>query len=502
MYYFKDAITKEDKKILNEQVNIFIQFIDTNKDESEIESYNITEDEIAEELKKMGIIRNNYEFEELNVFLKEELFNRLIKAVTMKISENIEDKFIERLYDKLKENYYCKNKYNLVDLFCGAGGMSLGFSQEGIIPIFANDIDRTCVETYKFNHPYLHKENIVCGDLVEIVDNLDKYEILNDEIDYIIGGPPCQGFSSANKQRIIDDPRNQLYKYFLKTVAKLQPKIVVMENVKGMLNVANQVVEDFDTIVDEVNPYGQKYLVSYQVLNSFDFSVAQKRERLIYIGIRKDVVSKVGIFPEECFKNLNLEDNKKFVFADATYGLPSLSAQKEKNKNEIDSEFTGYKIKREKNMSVNEYIQMINNNDKTPYLFNHKARYLNDNNYEIYKLMKPGDDGTAPQIQDIYRYSHRNHCFKDRYYKMFKNRPARTITAHLKMDGHSHIHPEQIRSITPREAARLQSFPDSYFFLGLYLDTFRQIGNAVPPLMARHIAKELNIILEKYYEKS
>lgn len=105
--------------------------------------------------------------------------------------------------------------------------------------------------------------------------------------------------------------------------------------------------------------------------------------------------------------------------------------------------------------------------------------------------MKQGDDGTAEQIQDIYRYSHRNNKFKDRYFRLYADRPSRTITAHLKMDGHSHIHPFQNRSITPREAARLQSFPDDYLFLGSYLETFMQIGNAVPPLLSEAISNEL-----------
>ncbi|MBK6772718.1 MAG: DNA cytosine methyltransferase [Ignavibacteria bacterium] len=100
-----------------------------------------------------------------------------------------------------------------------------------------------------------------------------------------------------------------------------------------------------------------------------------------------------------------------------------------------------------------------------------------------------GDDGTNKKISDIMPYLHRNHLFKDKYFKLIADKPSKTITAHLKMDCHSHIHPFQIRSITPREAARIQSFPDDYVFLGAYLKTFMQIGNAVPPLMARGIAK-------------
>ena len=108
--------------------------------------------------------------------------------------------------------------------------------------------------------------------------------------------------------------------------------------------------------------------------------------------------------------------------------------------------------------------------------------------------MEQGQDSTVESVADIMPYSHRNHCFKDKYFKLIADRPSRTITAHLKMDCHSHIHPFQIRSLTPREAARVQSFPDDYFFLGAYLKTYMQVGNAVPPMMARGIAS----IIKKY----
>ena len=115
-------------------------------------------------------------------------------------------------------------------------------------------------------------------------------------------------------------------------------------------------------------------------------------------------------------------------------------------------------------------------------------------NYEIFKRLGQGEDATNPKIADIMPYSRRNGIFKDKYFKLYADRPCRTITAHLKMDCLSHIHPYQIRSITPREAARVQSFPDDYLFLGAYLKTYMQIGNAVPILMAKQIAN----IIKKY----
>lgn len=117
-------------------------------------------------------------------------------------------------------------------------------------------------------------------------------DYIDEDVDVVVGGPPCQGFSSANQQRIIDDPRNELYKYYIECVKKILPKFVVMENVRGMLKVADQVVEDYESIEEKKNGFTYGYTVSYKILNSLDFSVAQSRERLIYIAIRNDVAEK------------------------------------------------------------------------------------------------------------------------------------------------------------------------------------------------------------------
>jgi DNA (cytosine-5)-methyltransferase 1 len=162
---------------------------------------------------------------------------------------------------------------------------------------------------------------------------------------------------------------------------------------------------------------------------------------------------------------------------------------------EVDDEVTGKKIDANQFLgNENNYLRKINQNRIIPLVFNHKARYTNDINYEIYSKLGQGEDGTSKKIENIMPYKHRNHIFKDKYFKLRADKPSRTITAHLRMDCHSHIHPHQIRSITPREAARIQSFPDDYIFLGPYLKTYMQIGNAVPPLMARGIAK----VIKKY----
>ena len=386
----------------------------------------------------------------------------------------------------------------MVDLFCGAGGLSLGFKQNGFKTLFANDFDSLCIETYKYNHPEIPSESIVCGDIREISEHIGKY--IHEDVDVVIGGPPCQGFSSANKHhRVIDDPRNELYKFFVKCIEQLSPKIVVMENVKGMLKVANQVVEDYESLKIHKDGYTYTYSVYYELLNSADFSVAQSRERLIYIAIRNDVSEKMDVTPKDLFKQIheNNESNPIYNLSKALDGVRSLVAPHEKNVGEIDTEEGGRKIDSNPYTGLeNEYLRLINQDREIPLVFNHKARYCSELNYEIYRRMNPGDDATDPKIADIMPYAHRNDKFKDKYYRLYADRPCRTITAHLRSDCHSHIHPYEDRAITPREAARVQSFPDDYLFLGPYLKTYIQIGNAVPTVMARGIAN----VVKQYVE--
>lgn len=452
---------------------------------NELMDMGILEDQSSLKLLK-DLIRENYDcfISSIYFYLKNK---DLFGSVLYKLSNK------ERL--RLQHLEISSSKPNFVDLFAGAGGLSCGFTQAGFKVLFANDIDDTCINTYQFNHPEVPSKNIVQGDLRAIVDNIDSY--INSSVDVLVGGPPCQGFSSANQQRIIDDPRNELYKYFIKAIKKVLPKIVIMENVRGMLSVADQVVADYENINEFRDGIHYTYSVSYKLLNSYDFSVAQSRERLIYIAIRNDVsknqyITPQGIFDEIEQSNIN---SPKFILSDALDYLKPLEALSIKNKNEIDFEKSGRKIDvnlYEGNDSL--YLKLINSNRKIPFVFNHKARYLNELNYEIYKLMDQGDDASNPKIYDIMPYKNRLHCFKDKYYKLIASKPSRTITAHLKMDGHSHIHPYQVRSLTPREAARCQSFPDDYLFLGPYLKTFMQIGNAVPCLMAKRIAE----IIKRY----
>ena len=493
--------TLKEKKSFIEKITIYYKIVlaFANKNKLNIGEESITELTLNK-LIELHIIQENKDLIPLKKILKTELFNNFINAVNFSIQHkrelgNILDKLEPSKRKKKQSSKKNDSKPKLVDFFCGAGGLSLGFIQEGFHVDLANDYEDVCIQTYRYNHPEIPENRVIHGDIRKIVDDIDR--LVASDIDGVVGGPPCQGFSSANQQRIIDDPRNELYKYFIKAVQKITPKFVVMENVRGMLPYAEQVAEDYNNIKSIKDNKTYTYSIAYKVLVSDDFGVAQKRHRLIFIALRNDIIETNKITPNEIFKQIedSNSNKKRHVLSDALEYIKPLEAPRIKNMTEVDDEITGKKIDFNTfNGNENAYIKSINNNREIDFVFNHKARYTNDINYEIYKRLEQGNDGTNTKIADIMPYKHRNHVFKDKYFKLVADKPSRTITAHLKMDCHSHIHPFQVRSITPREAARIQSFPDDYLFLGAYLKTYMQIGNAVPPMMARGIAK----IIKKY----
>ena len=495
---FESVNNRKNKEEFLEKILIYIRLVEViaERTHSSMPTIDTVSNTMISELKDMGIITDESDLSSLKVIVSNN-YQRFLSSLAFYLHNkslfgNLLDKLNNKKRRELQEKEIASGKPSFVDFFAGAGGLSCGFTQAGFRVSFANDFEDVCVRTYRYNHPELPASKVLKGDIRTIVDNISNY--VSDNVDVVVGGPPCQGFSSANQQRIIDDPRNELYKYYIKAVSSILPKFVVMENVKGMLKVANQVVEDYANINEYRNGKRYTYNVSYELLNSVDFSVAQSRERLIYIAIRNDIEEDFGITPMQIFQEIK-ENNKQrphYVLRDALEAIKPLEAPRIKNTNEIDNDVTGKKI--DNNTFVgneNPYLCLINGGKAEPILYNHKARYLNDINYKIYKLLDQGNDAADPKIKGIMPYENRLHCFKDKYYKLIADKPSRTITAHLRMDCHSHIHPFQVRAITPREAARCQSFPDDYMFLGPYLKTYMQIGNAVPCLMAKGIAETI-----------
>ncbi len=456
----------------------FIAFINAGLDNKENKDINVCLDRVTKPVKE-EFLNDRAELYKDDVNNDSELMEAF-KKLAFICNENEQgcckcpvNKYCNTYIENARENV-SEDSLKMIDLFCGAGGLSLGFTQEGFVTSLANDIQDCCVDTYAHNHPETPRDHIVLGDIKDVVKNFDEL-LAGRRADIVVGGPPCQGFSMANRQRLIDDPRNYLYKSYVEVVKKIHPKFFVMENVKGMLSVAEQVKEDFRAI---------GYSVECHILNAKNFGVPQNRERLIYIG------NCIGIDNEQIFNEIfALSENiPEHNLGDALFALRELKASRVKNSTESGSAESGYKIERNNNMESNDYISYINQSRVVKVVANHKARYNNDRDIEIYGRMDPGDRSDDPKIADIMPYSRRNDIFKDKYFKLESDKVCKTITAHMKFDCNMYIHPTQARGLTPREAARVQSYPDDYFFRGAYTKTYMQIGNSVPPLLGRAIA--------------
>lgn len=492
-------ISKADKDFFIEKVNIYCRLVEcfAQKESISIKEKEVSEDVIAYMI-EMGVISSANELQNLSKLIGKNQFDQFVKCASFALEHPNVRKYLLNLNNSERKQLQNSptSKPTIVDLFCGAGGLSLGFIEAGYRVVLANDIQDVCCETYKYNHPELSSDKVVLGDIRQVLDDFS----ISDNIDIVIGGPPCQGFSSANKHhKVIDDPRNLLYKYFIEAVTKFAPKCVVMENVKGMLKVADQVISDYSDIRVTVNGQTESYIAAYKLFNAQHFGVSQSRERLIYLAIRSDIARKYNVSPATIFDEIIKSNKDRAIqpLRKALEFIKPLQSPRIKGLTNFDDEVTGKKIDvNEYSGTDNEYLAEINCGRYIPFVYNHKARYASDTNYLIFERLEQGDDATNDKIRDIMPYAHRNHCFKDKYYKLVADKPCRTITAHLRMDCLSHIHPFQVRTITPREAARIQSFPDDYLFLGAYLKTYMQIGNAVPPLMAKRIATILKLYLQ------
>lgn len=361
----------------------------------------------------------------------------------------------------------------MADLFAGCGGLSLGLEQAGFSPCFVNEIEPTFCSTYKYNHS-LSEDHYFVGDIKDLNENIDKYDKYITDLDLVCGGPPCQGFSMANRQRVIDDPRNRLYKEYLIFLQHTKPKFFIMENVRGMSNKFEEIKEDFKEYL------GNEYKFDYRLLYAQDFGVPQNRERFIMIGNR------IGIEPKNIFDQIYSYKKESFKLKDALYGLPKLGNKTEKGKPNIENAISGF-TEVEFEYADTEFYRFINGDKKIDKLYNHKNRYNNDRDIEIYTRLPQGADSLHKSIEDIMPYKSRKNIFKDKYFKLDENEICKTITSHMRFDCNMYIHPNESRGLSPREAARIQTFPDDYIFKGAQNAWYAQVGNAVPVKLAKAI---------------
>lgn len=366
-----------------------------------------------------------------------------------------------------------KQKHLLVDLFAGCGGLSTGMEQAGFTPWFVNEIVPTFCNTYKCNHK-LPDSHYYVGDINQLNKDIAKFQDIISDISIVCGGPPCQGFSTANRQRIIDDPRNNLYKAYLQFLSVVRPKFFVMENVRGMANKIEEIKQNFREYL------GEEYQFDAAVLQAQDFGVPQNRKRLIMIGNR------MGINPAEIFAEIEKQKRPAFVLKDALEGLPELHARAEKGRSDIENSISGFSVC-DFDYPKTDFYRFINSDRSLDKLYNHKNRYNNPRDIEIFSRLPQGGDSLHPSIADIMPYSRRNHIFKDKYFKLEEGKICKTITSHMKYDCNMYIHPWQARGLSPREAARIQTFPDDYVLTGPQNSWYAQVGNAVPVKLAKAI---------------
>lgn len=365
----------------------------------------------------------------------------------------------------------------LVDLFAGCGGLSTGMENAGFTPWFVNEIVPQFCDTYRANHQ-LPEGHCYVGDINVLNNNIQDYKTILKDIDLVCGGPPCQGFSTANRQRIIDDPRNGLYKAYLQFLQHVRPKFFVMENVVGMLNKLSEIKEDFHRFL------GDEYIFDARVLEAQNYGVPQNRRRLIFIGNR------MGVAPSAIFDEIEKQKRAPFVLRDALIGLPALQVKEPKGKAGIENYESGLTV-RDFTYKRNAFYRFINGERVIGKLYNHKNRYNNPRDVEIFRRLPQGADSTHESIADIMPYTRRKDIFKDKYFKLEEGKICKTITSHMKYDCNMYIHPWEARGLSPREAARIQTFPDDYVFQGAQNSWYAQIGNAVPVKLAEAIGKAI-----------
>ncbi|CAN7754026.1 DNA cytosine methyltransferase [Paenibacillus sp. LjRoot56] len=362
----------------------------------------------------------------------------------------------------------------VVDLFAGCGGLSLGFIKEGYTIEKAVEFDPSTANTYKKNHPEVE----VIVDDIKNIDNSGVFKL--GDADVIIGGPPCQGFSMAGariRQGFIDDPRNNLFKHYFNVVKEVKPKVFVMENVKGMQTMqGGKIFEEIKNIFSNADMLdGKPYHLYYRVVKTIEFGIPQMRERLIIIGTTIENVDFDKLWNDT--KDEMREETPSFfdvvsVF-DAIGNLPAVTS---------DGQITNP-------VPQTEYEKYLACDLKT--IENHTQSKHSDIAVERMKRVNNGENFTVldEEIKSVHSGA---------YGRLYWDEQASTITTRFDTPaGGRFIHPIENRTLTPREAARIQSFPDDFVFYGAKRSISRQIGNAVPPKVSYFLARLTKNILQR-----
>lgn len=362
----------------------------------------------------------------------------------------------------------------VIDLFSGCGGLSYGFIKEGFQIKRAVEFDASIANTYIMNHPEVDM-------IVDDIKNIDQAGVFNQgDADVIIGGPPCQGFSMAGariRTGLIDDPRNYLFKHYFNVVKTVKPKIFIMENVKGIMTMQGGKI--FDEILrifsDEELLEGQSYKTYYRLVKAVDFGIPQKRERMIIIGtLLNDVdFDRVWLLTKEEMERDYPSYFQGVTIADAISNLSKTTSDGIISNPEVQTEYQKY-------LACD--FSTLNNHTQT----NHSKVAV--------ERMKKIDNGENFTVLD----EKINSVHSGSYGRLSWDDQAPTITTRFDTPaGGRFIHPVENRTLSPREAARIQSFPDDFIFYGNKTSICKQIGNAVPPKISYFLARFVRNILKE-----
>lgn len=397
--------------------------------------------------------------------------------------------------------------FNYLDLFCGCGGFSLGLKGAGLRCVAAIDFDPDAVNTYRSNFPEV--PHVLERDLTKFTPEELRALIGDMKVDIIVGGPPCQGFSKARMvdgsnhgTRLVEDPRRLLFRNYLHYVEVFRPSIFVMENVPGIRSAAGG--EFFIAVQAEARKLG--YRVHATPIRAWHYGIPQKRERQLIIGTTCDLpifsteqyVAATHADPESLpaprkGRGRPRELSSLVTLWQAIGDLPPLDAGEGEDVAEYD-------LKRRadfKERHGGDYLDDVAQISRADKLTGHVARLHSERDLRDFDRLREGETS----LQAITRgegmeYPYDRENFKDRYTKQHRNRLCSTIVAHLSKDGLMFIHPTQRRSLTVREAARIQSFPDWFNFPKARTVAYRLIGNAVPPLLGGAIGAGLKKYLK------
>jgi DNA (cytosine-5)-methyltransferase 1 len=405
-----------------------------------------------------------------------------------------------------------------VDLFSGAGGLSHGFDRAGFSVEYATDHNQAATDTYRLNHPEIPHEKVVTADISELADR-DAFADLDLDVDIVIGGPPCQAISNAGYRSrlaedgdysVLEDSRTQLYQQYIRAVRSLDPDIILMENVEGMINeVGDTGICVSDLVLESLDEEG--YDADYQLVDCSSFGIPQRRKRVFILGINR-TGDAVADSVETVFEQiLEQRSQESYTLRQGLAGLPHL----------LRGEGGRVTVGKRRGPRGT-YLDENDLENESRLVFNHQARdHPKEKDRKLFDIaLDPGQ--TSWDVVQNSEYDHLvdydlgskdNPRFTDKYRMLDWESEAPTVVAHLQKDANNFIIPDyhdyystgtdpdnsRNRGITPREAARIQSFPDEFIFLGPFTQWFVQIGNAVPPVAAEHIANILynNIVAQQ-----